>query len=107
MLPRKKTDEELKELALGLDHGKYFSSAHCASMNEISMVFMPLMFMTDEGLAELEKQEVCFFYEEISKASPRAIDGKPTFFSIQTLNIADYEKLMELHKQIKEALAAI
>lgn len=44
-------------------------------------------------------------YEYLSEASPMAVNGKPTFFSLKLLNKADTEKMFtfyEKYKQIRE-----
>jgi hypothetical protein len=102
-----KTDEELKELALGLDHGRYFSSAHCRKPEDVGLVFLPLAMADDALTADLQRMEVTFVYEDLSKALPRSINGMPMFLSMQFLNKADHQRLRTIKQKIEEALKTL
>jgi hypothetical protein len=102
-----KTDEELKDLALGLSQGRYFSSAHCRKPEDVGMVFLPMAMMDEETRAFFLKHEITFVYEELSKALPRSINGMPMFPSCHMLNKADHQRLRAINQKIEEALKAI
>lgn len=123
------TDEELKQIAMDLYHNKIFSNFHIPQHSKylITSVFMPIIFMnhinwdtenTRENkiirvmLEDLEKgfheryqkyiDNVGMIYEEYSKASPQAINGLPTFFSMKILSKNDTDKMWIFHDKYKE-----
>jgi hypothetical protein len=102
-----KTDEELKELALGLNQGRFFSSASCRKPEDVGLVFLPLAMADDALTEDLKRMEITFVYEDISRALPRSINGMPMFTSMNMLNKADHERLRTINQKIEEALKAI
>ncbi len=87
-----KTDDELRELSLGIHNGRYFTSAHLDRPEDATLVFMVLGMMED--LSEwAERNKVAFLYEELSKAGPRSFNGMPSFFSVQFLDHDEFARL--------------
>ncbi len=96
-----KTDEELKQIAKDLWAGKIFSSAHINRQEDLPLVFMALVFLSHEQLDEMEKQDVNFFYEYMSEATPTGVNGMPTFFSVRMLKKPETIKMLEYYEKFK------
>lgn len=69
--------------------------------DDLAMVFMPLAL---GGLAGWDLEKIGLVFEEISKAGPRSINGRPCFFSCQFLHIDDLEPFTAEVKRMAEAL---
>lgn len=107
--PKKRylTDEEVIEVARGLHTRKYFISAVLdeEEMNRmLPLIFMPLALMDEDTWKKFEEDEAYVFYEEVSKALPRSIDGYPIFGSMRAMTMADYALVCSAAKQIDQAL---
>ena len=103
----KKTDEELKRIAVDLYDGKIFSDRHFRSLEEthslISLVFLPLVF----GALKSKEQfaDLGLVYEYFDKAGPRAMNGYPMFTSCCFLDKVETKKMFgffEEYKKLKE-----
>lgn len=101
-----KTDQQLKEVALGLRSGTIFSSDQ-VSQEQVGRVFLLLAFMAPEDRQVLQADEITFCYEYLENALPRGINGLPMFHSMHMLNRADHLRLIELAKKIEAALAGV
>jgi len=99
-----KTDQELKELAMGMHSGTVFSNMHLRKGDEnmMSMIFMPLALGALSKMTEEEISDVGLIYEHLSAAGPRGINGYPTFFSFNILTKRESETLFEHLKKIQE-----
>ena len=102
-----RTDEELRQIALDMFKGLVFSSYHCKSAREISMVFMPLLLLDDFISKEIKDNKVNFIFEYGDKASPRRINGKPIFFSFSYLLPDEEAKMFTFYNKFKEMEEAI
>ena len=94
-------DKELKQLAIDISENKVFGTFHmnkCEIAN-LSAVFMPVVFMTDEQRQESSDNNIVHFYEYYDKAGPRSVNGMPCFFSMCQINEDDWKKVV---KHIKE-----
>ncbi len=97
----RKTNAEIRELALGLRSGTIFGSWQLREPDLLVNVFMPLLFMTDVQRKSLIRDEVIHFYGAIADAAPRSINGYPIFFSMQLLNKEDAERMNAALKQLE------
>src|SRR5262245_51227442 len=88
-----KTEVELEHLAWDAIGGKIFGSWQIQNQEQISICFMVLLFLPEEDLKQMQKDNICHFYEYMEKASPRAINGMPCFMSAHYLDETDSEKL--------------
>ena len=98
-LPRQKTDDELKKLAMDIFNGHVFCDwmVEEAQTRLLGMVFMPLALMEQEHIQKLfEEEEASMLYEYLEKAGPRSVNGLPGFFSMRVLNRADHDALVPL-----------
>ena len=103
-LPREKTDDELKQLAIDVYSGHVFCDWMInpgnpeAAAADLRMVFMVLALMSQEQAEEwIEKSEPSMLYEYMEKAGPRSVNGMPGFFSMQSLNRADHAAWVEIY----------
>ncbi len=102
-----KTDEELKQIAEDLWAGRIFSDRNIKRAEDIPMVFMALIFLKKEQIEQLEKQQMDFFYEYMSQATPTGVNGMPTFFSVRMLTKPETKRMFEYYDAIKGALAKV
>jgi hypothetical protein len=110
MLPSLPPDE-LKQLAVDFKEGRVFSDRHVTNPQDISMVFLVLLFMDKEDIDQLKQDNLGMIFEYISKAGPRAVNGMPMFTSARYLNRSDTKLLFEMVTKLetaeKEALAKL
>ena len=99
-----KTDEELKKIAKDLIKEKIFTDRHCQDPEDIRKVFMLLSLMNKEQLQDFQDKKPAFIFEYLDKANPRAINGMPSFFSMQYLNEEETEKMISYYNLYKTAL---
>jgi hypothetical protein len=84
-----KTDQELRELAMEMISGIVFTSLQVETQSLIQMVFMPLIFISDDmrkNWDENPEEAPAMLYESMAKAGPQAINGYPMFTSLHYLN---------------------
>lgn len=91
-----KTKEELKQLALDICEGRVFGSWQIDREGDLPMVFMSLMFMSEDQMRDALTREVVDVYEYLDKAGPRSMNGMPCFFSHQELTKQERELLKPL-----------
>ena len=105
----RKSPEELKQLAIDIRAGKVFTDRHVPdeASSMMSRVFMPLMFMSEEQIADLMKEPIGLIYEYLDNAGPRSINGYPGFFSMRILHRDDWPEVVRLMDQLKAAEASI
>jgi hypothetical protein len=99
-----KTDREIRELARDWMEGRIFTSDDFEAANgtEFGMIFMPLFFADRATLDDLIANEIALFYEYLTEAGPRSINGYPSFSSVRFLNRADHGRLREAAKQYRK-----
>ncbi len=102
------TPTELATLAMDVHHGKVFGSWNIHQsdfVGSLSIIFMPIALGLElpEGTAHV--------YEYLDKASPRGVNGYPTFFSCRTLDQQSwktvYTAVMKLRDSEKVVLDAM
>lgn len=102
----KRSEKELRELAMDIVENKVFGSWMFRSAEEASnlmgMVFMCALFMAEEDREKLKAAGANHFYEYYDKSLPRSINGKPIFMSMRF--ILD-EEWNDLDKYINELIA--
>lgn len=93
--PAEMSDAEFREFALAVRSGTIFGTWNLApqDMRLLPSIFMTLGFMTSEQHEELISSGVVHFYEELSKAGPRGINGYPCFFSHRVLKRPEADRL--------------
>lgn len=92
-LPRL-SDDKLREFVDDFVSNRIFTSAHLRDQeaNLLPMIFMPLGLGALSSLQPDSLSQVGCLWEYLDKAGPRAINGRPMFFSFQMLHIDDWER---------------
>ena len=101
------TPEELKQIAIDLRAGKIFSDRHCQSPEEVSMVFMVLMFLDQKAIDEFKANPPGLIYEYLTEAGPRSVNGMPCFMSHRYLTVDDAKAMFDIAKKLEEAEKAV
>lgn len=96
-----KPDQELKTIARDWVEGRIMFSTQ-VPQEIMSMVFMPLIFLSDEQREQLIADEVFAFYGKMEDAGPRGINGYPMFNSMTSVTEKEYEKLQRYAKSYQE-----
>lgn len=101
-----RSDDEIRALAQDLYQGRIFTDRHIKKGDEMRAltVFMPLAFMKPKDLEGLKKNKIGLFYEYLSKAGGRSVNGYPTFGSMNVLSEGDAKRLFETYEKIKSAV---
>jgi hypothetical protein len=88
------TEEErtfrLKRFVMDYCDGNIFTSMQVHEPEQVSMVFMVLIFMEKDQIPP----DAAFVWEHMSKQAPRSINGYPTFFSCYFMDKADAERVI-------------
>ena|SRR3990167_4761517 len=100
-------DEEIKRLAEDIYRGLVFTDMHVQNPNDMSTVFMPLIFLKEEQIEEFKANPPGLIYEYMDKAGRMAINGMPVFWSFSMLNQEDAKKVNEKYIQIKNAIEKV
>ncbi len=100
---------ELKKLAVALFSNQLFTSSHIEKGQEhlASSIFMPLLFLDNDGREQLAAKKPHVFYEFMSEAGPRAINGYPIFMSVKMLVKEDWDLVKEMAAKMGEAAEAL
>src|SRR5574343_691993 len=97
-----RSDQDLKQLARDVHAGLVFGTWNVESETEIGMVFMPILLASSVTRKMMERDGIIHLYEYLDKSAPRSINGMPIFFSLNTLNKEETEKLIEYVKILKQ-----
>ena len=96
-------EKELRQLAIDIAENKVFGTFHmnkCEIAN-MSMVFMPLIFMTDKQRKKLSDKKVVHLYEYYHKAEKNGINGMPIFMSMMNIVQKDWNKIVKYIAEYK------
>jgi len=88
-------DKDLRKLARDAAEGRVFFASQVAEQDVVSMVFMPLLFLSKEDAAKMEQEGVIDVYQYLDQAGPRCINGYPIFMSMCTITKPDKDKLIQ------------
>jgi hypothetical protein len=100
-----KTIQELQEIALGIHKGLIFTDRHVRIWQELTIVFMPLLFMMEDQTDKLG--DVGMVYEYIEKAGSRGINGYPCFMSMRTITQEEAKQVVAYVEKYREAEASV
>jgi hypothetical protein len=96
----KKTDEELKQIAVDLYDGKIFSDHHFRSdvdaQSMFGSVFMAFI------LSNVSVKDIAFVYEYLDKAGTHSINGYPIFLSCRYLYKDDAKRMFGFYDEYKK-----
>jgi hypothetical protein len=102
------TEEQIKELALGIFRNEIFTDRHIDPQDAPSMlrsVFMPLGFLGRKEILHMQrKQRPGLFYARMDKAGPRSINGYPMFFELSMASEEDAAKVWEEYSRLDKAV---
>ncbi len=101
---KKLTEEEIKELANDIYKGNVFTDRHIQKPEDLSTVFMPLIFLEEKDIDDLKKNPPGMVYEYMTEAGPRMINGMPTFWSVRMISQEDTKKVLEKYTKIVDAV---
>lgn len=101
---RMKTDEELYQIATDMLEDKVFTSYQIPeyALSNLTMIFMPLLFMDEKQKKAMKRHKASMFYEYYTEAGNRSVNGYPIFMSMRYINIDDSTRLREIYEKIKE-----
>lgn len=106
----RRTDEELKQIAVDLLARRIFTDRHFRSDEEwdsmVGSVFMVINFMSRETREDLAKH-CAMIFEYLDKASSRGVNGYPSFMSMQIIRKDEIERLMQYYEALKTAQAGV
>lgn len=97
-----RTEQELKQLAIDIVEGKVFGTWNLRNPEDAKMVFFPFGLMDSDLRDKLVSENVAHFYEYLSKAGERGVNGMPTFFSMNCITEEEMDILQPLIKQLRE-----
>jgi hypothetical protein len=119
-----RTDKELKQIAIDIHAGRIWTDRHCQNPDDITRVFMPLIFAladvekTEDKVEQLKRkveksknrkllEEAGMIFEYIDKAGPMAINGMPMFLSFHILNKEETVKVCKYYEKVCKAIDKI
>lgn len=102
------THDELRQLAIRIHRGEIFTSAQIPAQDThlMSLIFMPLTFMTEEQRQVLREADPAVFYGHLND-SVRSINGYPMLHDMGYLLREDWSSVVGMIDKLKEAEAAI
>ena len=101
---QRKTDQEIRTLALDVLSGRVFGTWSHEDAARLS--FMPLGLCGSEHIEAMQQAEIAHVYEYIEQAGPRSINGLPSFMSMKLLDKQDAQRLMAELKRAEAMQAA-
>ncbi len=96
------SDEEVKKIAEDIYKGLIFTDRHISNPNDLTSVFMVLMFMEEKDINRFKNNPPGLIYEYMDKAGPMTINGNPIFMSMQLLSKEDGERVIKHYTGIKD-----
>ncbi len=101
------TDEQIREIAVGIHRRQIFCDRHIPQEQWEEMV--PRVFLTIllGGFGNLDTKTLGLVWEREDKAGPRSCNGYPQFLSCNLLNTVDAEKVMAICRQLRDAEQAV
>ena len=98
-----RTDEELKNVAIGIHSGTIFCDRQVQDENLLGNVFMPILLGALSEWTEEEAKEIGMIYEDLSEAGPRGINGYPIFMSCKMMNRKDAETVLMMVQKLRSS----
>jgi hypothetical protein len=95
-----KTPAEIEQLAWDIEGDRVFGSWNCPP-EMISSCFMVVLFLEKEHLEAMNAAKVAHMYEYVDKASPRSVNGYPSFMSARYIDQDDMKKVVARLKEIE------
>jgi hypothetical protein len=90
-LPRS-SKEDLRKFVLEFMGGAIYTSAQVHRIEDVPMVFMPILFGLFKDWTEDDMKQVGVIWEYYDKALPRSINGMPVFTSCHLMHVEDWKR---------------
>lgn len=105
----RRSDEAVKDLAMRIYRGEIFPSWNIPERDKhmLTMIFIPLMFLDSLKLKEFKRDNICYFYGDMSECGPRAVNGYPVFMSVGVLDQEDAKRIIDKLKSIEKMMEGI
>jgi len=100
----KMSNERVKKLARDLVTNLVFMSDKCRRTEDIPLVFFVLYFVEPGFGKKCLEEGIVHFYEYFSEALPVGVNGYPTFPSLHSINLTDYERVIQEEIKMRKAL---
>ena len=94
---------ELRKLAIDIYKGQIFGTWQIKNPNNVGAIFMCVLFMDKKMVKKLETQNIVHFCEYLSKAGPMAVNGMPTFCSMQTISRTEWDIIVPIIEKLQKA----
>lgn len=102
------TDEEISDLAKKIYRGEIFTSYNEGmTANLLPLVFMPLVFMSEEYKNKMIDGNVDMLYAPMGTAGPTCVNGFPVFFEFNWCSREETDKVFEKVEAIKNAVEEV
>ena len=101
---RRRTNNELKELAVGCYRGDIFTSFQIHEPDMVRSVFMPLVLMNPTQMKDTYASKPHMYYAPMKDALPTGINGYPCFGSVAYLNRNDSKRFMIYYRKIENSV---
>jgi hypothetical protein len=97
------TPEQMRQLAIDVAAGSVFGSWQLPEhdMQHVNLIFMPLMFMDDIMVKEMQRDGAMHFYGHMRDSFDRGINGYPIFMSVRVIDAADCARLNQMLKALE------
>jgi hypothetical protein len=105
-----KTDEQIREIALGIFKGNLFTNLHIREHDlkmMMPMIFVGLLFMDEEQHKAFVAEKPYLFYGDLKDTFSRSVNGYPMFTQWGYTNREDGEKIMAKLKEIRAAVESV
>ena len=100
----RRTNNELKDLAIGCYRGDIFTSFQIHEPNMVQSVFMPLVLMNPAQKKDTYESKPYMYYAPMKDAFPTGINGYPCFGSVAYLNKNDSKRFMAYYRKIEKSV---
>jgi len=101
---RRRTNNELKELAVGCYRGNIFTSFQIHEPNMLGSVFMPLVLMNPAQKKDTYASKPHMYYAPMKDSFSTSINGYPCFGSVAYLNRNDSKRFMTYYRKIENSV---
>ena|SRR6516164_6928647 len=104
---KKRSHEELAQLARDIVTGKVFLSTQITRGQDLTWAFPILSLMNKKQLAELKAERTYAIYEYLDRRLSWTVNGFPAFLSFYQLTKEEWDKVRELCKLIDTAMKSV
>lgn len=73
----------------------------------LRLIFLPLALADQATLDRIKKADAAVFFEELSKAGPRSVNGYPMFMSMAYLDSKEAKKVLVMIQKMEKVLEEV